>query len=1097
MADFRIILMGDLNARTASLTAYPLDPQRSSKDKTVSTRGRWLCRTLADNDLAIVNGVVRFGNNSGDFTSFQGTRRTVIDYAAVSNSLWPSVTSFTVCPREDGYDHAALCINVTLDINTRALTQIPSRKSTKQEPLPTTTELDKLLIATLEAGKDEKKKNNALYGPTFITTNPTKVAIHGICLNSGKVTATAGVGLYWGPRSPRNTAHRLTGHDLTSTHAELAAVVNALIVAPPDKSLEIMTHSEYAINALTLYAQGSAARGWRVTNGKLIQQAVNAIKTRLAPLHLIHIRNIQQNSHLREARNLAIKGASNIPDAPLPNLQPALPVTTDMDPLEVPKVSSNVIRPPNTIDPEKVPKRTVFPEAHRGRNKLMAIKDLNRRQITEAPSSGIFWKVVKRLADPQRIPISVSASDLKSVFEARLNPPLTLPKTFDQPQHKINRILASLLPTETLDRTPEGFFSNAWTEDDMGWVKDHLKNHSITSAPGEDNVNYATVLTIPNEDLAHLCNECIRLKDAPSTWFKSVIVGVLKKDKPASDPDSYRAIALENALGSWENAKANKEPLFVAAVDATNAFPSTDHPSLWLKLTRMGMGGPLFDWLRMIYGKMEYYVRHGAEESPLFKALIGLLTGDPASPVLWNLYMSDLTMPPDIDDVLLADIPISLMAHADDILIISRTANGLARKLMILEKWCSRNFIVINLIKTVILLFGNIRPPNPVFHLGGTQLSIKATEKYVEISLSTDTNNPLEGHYTSKASTARYCGHRIMAIEDLTGRLTPKELRQLYMARVDCHLTHGCEISPDAEDVHVAKLEDVQVSFLRRTLNVHKRSMLVPLFTETGIMPLRPRRLLLTLRFLQYLVSLKETRYAHIAFRCSLELASRNKKSWVNDLQKALQKMPFHTEPLDPATATALSMTVYVKRFENEVSVWLQGVIDTSDKLYLLRDRKEPRKDEAPAQITLRLRHYLIMVKTRAHREALTSIMLSTHMLAVEKLRWVEHGHPRVNRAERLCRLCRTEVETPEHALLDCTASHELLALRHVFFVELELHPTTPLLHSAIEQMDSINLLKRLIAQRPTISLVAKYAYQVLKLFYDVPIYRPNGTLAS
>ncbi|KAJ7796298.1 hypothetical protein B0H13DRAFT_2392703 [Mycena leptocephala] len=36
-----------------------------------------------------------------------------------------------------------------------------------------------------------------------------------------------------------------------------------------------------------------------------------------------------------------------------------------------------------------------------------------------------------------------------------------------------------------------------------------------------------------------------------------------------------------------------------------------------------------------------------------------------------------------------------------------------------------------------------------------------------------------------------------MAIEDKTGRLTPKELKMLYMARVDCHLTHGCEIALD------------------------------------------------------------------------------------------------------------------------------------------------------------------------------------------------------------------------------------------------------------------------------------------------------------
>jgi hypothetical protein len=103
-------------------------------------------------------------------------------------------------------------------------------------------------------------------------------------------------------------------------------------------------------------------------------------------------------------------------------------------------------------------------------------------------------------------------------------------------------------------------------------------------------------------------------------------------------------------------------------------------------------------------------------------------------------------------------------------------------------------------------------------------------------------------HYKAKARTARY--YRIMAIEDMTGRLTPKELKQLYMARVDC--LHACEISPDSEDLHVKQLCKVQVSFIRQMLNLHRRSMIAPLFTETGIMPLRVRRLLLVLSHLGY-----------------------------------------------------------------------------------------------------------------------------------------------------------------------------------------------------------------------------------------------------
>ncbi|KAK0219313.1 hypothetical protein EDD85DRAFT_738701, partial [Armillaria nabsnona] len=47
--------------------------------------------------------------------------------------------------------------------------------------------------------------------------------------------------------------------------------------------------------------------------------------------------------------------------------------------------------------------------------------------------------------------------------------------------------------------------------------------------------------------------------------------------------------------------------------------------------------------------------------------------------------------------------------------------------------------------------------------------------------------------------------------------------------------------------------------------------------------------------------------------------------------------------------------------------------------------------------------------------DALASVVFSTHKLAVERLRWVDHGRPTVARHCRLCRLCESAVETPEH----------------------------------------------------------------------------------
>jgi hypothetical protein len=93
----------------------------------------------------------------------------------------------------------------------------------------------------------------------------------------------------------------------------------------------------------------------------------------------------------------------------------------------------------------------------------------------EAPSRAIFWKEIKRLADSKPAPISVTAEEFKYVFENRLNTPAVLPPQFDSAQHKINKALATLLPEKTKDSTPEGFFTQAWSEDDTGRLKDHIR----------------------------------------------------------------------------------------------------------------------------------------------------------------------------------------------------------------------------------------------------------------------------------------------------------------------------------------------------------------------------------------------------------------------------------------------------------------------------------------------------------------------------------------------------------------------------------------------------------------------------------------------
>lgn len=60
------------------------------------------------------------------------------------------------------------------------------------------------------------------------------------------------------------------------------------------------------------------------------------------------------------------------------------------------------------------------------------------------------------------------------------------------------------------------------------------------------------------------------------------------------------------------------------------------------------------------------------------------------------------------------------------------------------------------------------------------------------------------------------------------------------------------------------------------------------------------------------------------------------------------------------------------------------------------------------------------LVQASAESRNETTVLLSTHQLAVEILRYANHEYQPVG---RLCRFCRKEIETPEHALTTCESS--------------------------------------------------------------------------
>ena len=138
-------------------------------------------------------------------------------------------------------------------------------------------------------------------------------------------------------------------------------------------------------------------------------------------------------------------------------------------------------------------------------------------------------------------------------------------------------------------------------------------------------------------------------------------------------------------------------------------------------------------------------------------------------------------------------------------------------------------------------------------------------------------------------------------------------------------------------------------------------------------------------------------------------------------------------------------------------------------------------------------RHYLHISNVR-HRRALTRILLGCHLLASERLSWSDRYRLHVPRAERLCRLCKADVESPEHALFDCN-NCVLMCLCEAFLKDVQL---SPVMKDSVNQANTcIAKFHRLLESKLTVSLLAKYCHAILTWFDLFPMYIPNGYVIS
>lgn len=156
-----------------------------------------------------------------------------------------------------------------------------------------------------------------------------------------------------------------------------------------------------------------------------------------------------------------------------------------------------------------------------------------------------------------------------------------------------------------------------------------------------------------------------------------------------------------------EEARYNKQKLYCCFVDFKKAFDTVPRVRLMQRLKEMGVLEDMQWGVAKLYEKVTGKVRATGGWSTEIRNTTGVKQGCPLSPTLLGLYIDEV-----VEFIhrgggvgsMLSSSTVKVLLYADDIVLISSTAEGLQQHLDALEEFCCRRDLQVNLGKTKIII---------------------------------------------------------------------------------------------------------------------------------------------------------------------------------------------------------------------------------------------------------------------------------------------------------------------------------------------------------------------------------------------------------
>ena len=595
-----------------------------------------------------------------------------------------------------------------------------------------------------------------------------------------------------------------------------------------------------------------------------------------------------------------------------------------------------------------------------------------------------------------------------------------------------------------------------------------LKNNKAPGVDGIRNEMLKEGIHVLAPALCILFNTIYTSGKFPSKWRLSTLT-VLHKKGDKTDPGNYRGIAvssnlcklfclvLHNRLVSFTDKYKTippeqigfrkgsrtsdhilvlkslidkyldsvKSKLFVCFIDFSKAFDTVWRSALLYKLMQAGIGGHLINIIRDMYSSVSFAVKYDSKLTDTFDTTVGVKQGCILSPMFFNIFTSDIPKIFDnsCDPVLLDKYRLSCIMYADDLVILSKSAQGLQQALDNLNNYCLKWKLSVNINKSNVMIFnkkGHLIK-NFTFTYGNTALKI--TNEYCYLGVIFTPSGSFQNAMVRLKDKALKAYFKVR--ENLYSN-SYKCSSTLFRTLVQPIISYGSEIwapylCKNINDTNFVNIcdkppgENVHIKFCKTVLGVHKKATNNAVRGELGSYPILISMIALAIKYwwkLNLNCMLGSTSLVTKALTDNRKLNTFSWSTGIMNVLKLIDKYDIWNRPtmINKANFNTLIVDSIKTVYNNS---WLNVIKNHQTKLRTYCQFKH----------SFSLENYVTLLK-RKYRSTFCKLRISCHKLRIEMDRYVS---PKLPPERRICKYCDlNEIEDEFHFTMKCSLYNDI-----------------------------------------------------------------------